>query len=160
MNPEKLFSESDLKILQKARSTYGPHKQIGVAAEECTELAKELIKAFRYDDFNDAVKRTKSNVTDEVADMFIVMDHILKLYGITSKDLTPHIRKKMERLAYWLDHSNSIEFTTECREVPPNKLAPSQTPTDNLQKEGKNVYANGFLRLFDMNDEEYRKASE
>lgn len=160
MNPEKLFSELDLKVLQKARSTYGPHKQIGVAAEECTELAKELIKAFRYDNFSDAVKNTKDNVTDEVADMFIVMDHILKLYNITPIDLLPHIEKKMTRLAYWLDNSSSIEFTTECREVPPNKLAPSEVPTEDLQKEGKNVYANKFLRLFDMNDEEYRKASE
>lgn len=157
---DRLFSLQDKVTLEKARATYGPHKQIGVAAEECTELAKELIKAFRYDNFSDAVKHTKVNVTDEVADLFIVMDHILTLYGITRDDLIPHIEKKMERLAYWLDNSNSIEFTTECREVPPNKLAPSNVPTKNLQKKGKNVYANEFLRLFDMNDEEYRKANE
>lgn len=157
---DKLFTLQDKRILEKARTTYGPHKQIGVAAEECTELAKELIKAFRYDNFDDAVKNTKNNVTDEVADLFIVMDHILTLYGITRDDLLPYIDRKMERLAYWLRNSNSIEFTTECREVPHNQLAPSSTPTENLQKEGKNVYANDFLRLFDMNDEEYRKASE
>ena len=45
MNPEHLFTEKDLQVLQRARETYGAHKQIGVAAEECTELAKELIKA-------------------------------------------------------------------------------------------------------------------
>ena len=157
---DKLFTLQDKRILEKARTTYGPHKQIGVAAEECTELAKELIKAFRYDNFDDAVKNTKNNVTDEVADMFIVMDHILTLYGITRDDLIPYIDNKLERLNYWLNQSNSIEFTTKCREVPHTKPAPSNTPTEDLQKEGKNVYANEFLRLFDMNDEEYRKANE
>lgn len=157
---DRLFSLQDKITLEKARATYGPHKQIGVAAEECTELAKELIKAFRYDNFDDAVKNTKNNVTDEVADLFIVMDHILTLYGITRDDLIPYIDKKLERLNYWLNHSSSIEFTAECREVPSRKLAPSNTPTGNLQKEEKNVFANDFLRLFDMNDEEYRKANE
>ena len=117
MNPEYLFTEKDLQVLQRARETYGAHKQIGVAAEECTELAKELIKAFRYDSFDDVVKNTKENVIDEVADVFIVLDHVLKLFNITSEDLQPHIAKKLQRLEYWLDNSSSIEFTTRCRTI-------------------------------------------
>lgn len=150
----RLFTLRDKLVMERARKTYGPHKQIGVAAEECTELAKELIKAFRYDNFEDAVKNTKENVVDEVADIFIVMDHILTLYNIKKEDLRPHISKKLERLAYWLENSDSIEFTTQCRETP------VQESIKDLRKEGKNVYGNGFLRLFDMNDEEYRKANE
>lgn len=117
MNPECLFTEKDLQVLQRARETYGAHKQIGVAAEECTELAKELIKAFRYDSFDDAVKNTKESVVDEVADVFIVLDHVIKLFNITPEDLQPHITKKLQRLEYWLDNSSSIEFTTRCRTI-------------------------------------------
>lgn len=117
MNPECLFTEKDLQVLQRARETYGAHKQIGVAAEECTELAKELIKAFRYDSFDDVVKNTKENVIDEVADVFIVLDHVLKLFNITPENLQPHITKKLQRLEYWLDNSSSIEFTTRCRTI-------------------------------------------
>lgn len=117
MNPEMLFTIEDSKTLQAARETYGAHKQIGVAAEECTELAKELIKAFRYDDFDDAVKNTKENVVDEVADVLIVFDHILNLYNITTSDLQPHITRKLDRLRYWLEHSKSIEFTMQHRSL-------------------------------------------
>lgn len=117
MNPECLFTEKDLQVLQRARETYGAHKQIGVAAEECTELAKELIKAFRYDSFDDVVKNTKENVIDEVADVFIVLDHVIKLFNITPEGLQPHITKKLQRLEYWLDNSSSIEFTTRCRTI-------------------------------------------
>lgn len=117
INNNELFNSTDLQILQRARDTYGPHKQIGVAAEECTELAKELIKSFRYDNFHDAVTNTREAVIDEVADVFIVLDHIISLYGIVSSDLRPHIRKKLDRLNYWLEHSSSIEFTTKVRTI-------------------------------------------
>ena len=117
MNPECLFTEKDLQVLQRARETYGAHKQIGVAAEECTELAKELIKSFRYDSFDDAVKNTKENVIDEVADVLIVLNHVFTLFNITPEDLQPHITKKLQRLEYWLDNSSSIEFTTRCRTI-------------------------------------------
>lgn len=117
MNTDVLFSIKDKETLKLARKTYGAHKQIGVAAEECTELAKELIKAFRYDDFEDAVYYTKENIVDEVADVLIVLDHVLELYRIKEKDLIPQVSKKIDRLRYWLENSNSIEFTTKVREV-------------------------------------------
>lgn len=117
MNPEKLFTVQDAITLQTARHIYGPHKQVGVAAEECVELAKELIKALRYDNFDDAVKHTKSQVTEEVADVLIVLDHVINLYEITDSQLQPYIQKKMQRLEYWLNNSNSIEFTTNHRDL-------------------------------------------
>lgn len=117
MNTDVLFSIKDKETLKLARKTYGAHKQIGVAAEECTELAKELIKAFRYDDFEDAVCYTKENIVDEVADVLIVLDHVLELYHIKEKDLIPQVSKKIDRLRYWLENSDSIEFTTKVREV-------------------------------------------
>lgn len=166
MNPECLFTRRDLQTLQRARETYGAHKQIGVAAEECTELAKELIKAFRYDSFDDVVKNTKENVVDEVADVLIVLDHVLQLFNITSEDLQPHVTKKLQRLEYWLDNSDSIEFTTKCREIIEADEEQIQFEglekfsVDNLVNTKKGVYENEFLKLFDVNDEEYRKANE
>ena len=123
MNPEKLFTVQDAETLHKARSTYGAYRQIGVAAEECTELAKELIKAFRYDTFDEVVENTKDNVVDEVADVLIVLDHVINLYNITVSDLEPHIQKKMNRLRHWLSHSSSMKFTTEYRATDPEDEA-------------------------------------
>ena len=166
MNPECLFTERDLQILQRARETYGPHKQIGVAAEECTELAKELIKAFRYDSFDDVVKNTKEHVVDEVADVLIVLDHVIKLFNITAQDLQPHVAKTLQRLEYWLDNSDSSEFTTKCREVIEEDEEEIQFEdleefnVDHLVHTKNGVYENEFLKLFDINDEEYRKANE
>ena len=179
MNPEHLFTEKDLQVLQRARETYGAHKQIGVAAEECTELAKELIKAFRYDSFDDVVRNTKENVVDEVADVLIVLDHVLQLFNITSEDLQPHIDKKLQRLEYWLNNSNSIEFTTKCRTVAPEDTSPvpereyipydafgdysqeaEEIDLSELIETQKGVYENRFLRLFEMGDKLYREGQE
>lgn len=180
MNIERLFTVEDIHTLQRARDTYGAHKQIGVAAEECTELAKELIKAFRYDDFNDAVKNTKENVVDEVADVFIVLDHIITLYGITESDLQPHISRKLDRLRYWLEHSNDIEFTTQHRELTDKEKQeneaferyqkrfykemaerePEESSSHKVQPtDTKGVYTLESLgiRLIDMNDKKYRE---
>lgn len=175
MNQDILFTFKDKLTLKKARETYGAHKQIGVAAEECTELAKELIKAFRYDDFNDAVKNTKDNVVDEVADVFIVLDHVLELYDIRPKDLIPHVTRKMNRLRYWLENSDSIEFTTQHRKAPHNMADSGYIPErdevpydpfdygseqidiSQLEKTGEGVFENEFLRLFYVNDKKYRE---
>lgn len=116
MNSDVLFSVKDKRLLQKAREVYGPQKELGVAAEECIELAKELIKVLRYDDFFNAVEDTKEKVVEEVADVIIVLDHIIELYHINEYNLIPHVHRKMKRLEYWLENSNSIEFTTKHRE--------------------------------------------
>ena len=142
-------------------------------------VAKELIKAFRYDSFDDVVRNTKENVVDEVADVLIVLDHVLQLFNITPEDLQPHIDKKLQRLEYWLNNSNSIEFTTRCRTVDTENTAPvperedipydafgdySEEPEkldlSELIKTQKGVYENRFLRLFEMGDKLYREGQE
>ena len=175
MNQDILFTFKDKLTLKKARETYGAHKQIVVAAEECTELAKELIKAFRYDDFNDAVKNTKDNVVDEVADVFIVLPHILELTAICTKELITNVTSHMNRLRYWIENSDSIVFTTQHRKAPHNMadsgyiLERDEVPYDpfddgaeqidmaQLEKTGEGVFENEFLRLFDVNDKKYRE---
>lgn len=113
----EIFSPEQLNILAQARKIYGGKNQVTVAAEECCELAKELLKAIRYEDFNEAVVHTKKDVLAEVADVLIVIDHVLKLYNITASDLQPQIEYKLNRLQQWLNDSNSIEYTTELREI-------------------------------------------
>ena len=162
------FTDEDAETLRLARETYGPHKQVGVAAEECTELAKELIRAFRYDDFEAAIANTKDNVVEEVADVLIVLQHIFKLYRITNEDLSPQIKRKIQRLSYWLSHSNSSEFTTQCRDVPDeDEPIPEQLDAfDQIQDQATisspaiGVYKIGDILLVDRNDAKYRKDRE
>ena len=167
MNPEKLFTIEDAITLQQARTVYGAHKQIGIAAEECNELAKELIKSFRYDDWNKAVYNTKEYVQEEVADVLIVLDHVINLYNITTNDLSPIVKAKMDRLRYWLQNSNSSEFTMEHRSIDPEAagfekyqkeyyegLAVIDRPTE------QEFIVDSNISLFDYNDAKYREDNE
>lgn len=113
MNIEHLFTEKDIRTLQESRVLYGCQKQICVAAEECIELAKELIKTTRYNDFNDAVINTRLKVIEELADVFITLDHVIHAYNIVETDLKPQIYKKMNLLRYCLKNSDSSEFTLQ-----------------------------------------------
>lgn len=113
MNIEHLFTEKDIRTLQESRALYGCQKQICVAAEECIELAKELIKTTRYNDFNDAVINTRLKVIEELADVFIALDHVIHAYNIVETDLKPQIYKKMNLLRYCLKNSDSSEFTLQ-----------------------------------------------
>lgn len=113
----RLLTQHQKSLLEQARQIYGGRNQVTVAAEECCELAKELLKAIRYDSFENAVIHTKDSVTEEVADVFIILDHILNLYELDYADIAPYIDKKLKRLEKWLKNSDSIEYTTESREV-------------------------------------------
>lgn len=155
MNPETLFSSKDIDTLRQARSTYGPRNQIAVAAEECIELAKELLKALRYEDFDGAVQSTGNKVTEEVADVLIVLDHILNLYAITTDDLQPFITAKMNRLNGWLKNSKSIEFTTKER-----SLDNFDEITENLTATWKGRYENDKIVLYETGDQMYKEMTE
>ena len=167
MNPEKLFTIEDARTLQQARTVYGAHKQIGIAAEECNELAKELIKSFRYDDWDKAVYNTKEHVQEEVADILIVLDHVINLYNITTEDLLPIVQFKMDRLRYWLQNSDSSEFTMEHRSIDSEAagfekyqkeyykgLAVIDHPTE------QEFITDSGISLIDYNDVKYREDNE
>lgn len=109
------LSVNDLRILAKARRVYGPKAQIAVSAEECCELAKELLKALRYEDFNSAVEETRKEVISEVADVFIILDHVVTLYNMGEDEVKKQIRKKIARLERWMENTNSFEYTTKER---------------------------------------------
>jgi len=113
---KELFTEENFKTLEKAREVYGTQRELGMVIEECAELTKELIRSARYDDFSDAVKDTREKVMEELADVYIVLNHVHSLYGITEEDLLPIVQYKLTRLKKWLNESASMEHTIYHRE--------------------------------------------
>jgi len=111
------FTPEEYNLLKKARETYGNSNQILVSAEECCELAKELLKYPRYSTDEAALKNTYNKVLDERADLEIVLDHIDSIYGFDEDTLTYAVIKKLKRLKKWLDTSNSMETTTQIRSL-------------------------------------------
>jgi len=109
---------SILEVLQKARDTYGNKNQIMVAIEELNELACILCKYPRYEEHDKAIEELKEKVVDEVADVLIVLNHIVNIFELSyTDDIDPRIEKKTERLSRWLEKSESMEQTTIDREV-------------------------------------------
>lgn len=113
-----MLTDKDKIVLEKARITYGSKAQIAVAAEECCELAKELLKYLRFEHHNEAVEKTKANVTSEVADVINILDHVINIFGITEDELRSVLDVKLKRLEHWTKNNPSIEYTTKVRNLP------------------------------------------
>lgn len=80
-----------IPVLQKAISKYGEEAQLDVAVEEMAELIKEIIKS----------KRGVSNyyqITEEVADVSIMITQIRLICGIRDEDLINAMDLKIKRL--------------------------------------------------------------
>ena len=105
------------KLLTKTRDTYGNKNQILVAMEELCELSAALAKFPRYEDEQDAINKTRGSVLDEVADVFIVLNHVTQIFGLTNEDIESRMDKKLERLSRWLDTAESFEQTTKDRTI-------------------------------------------
>lgn len=119
-----MLKGSQQNTLELARQTYGAKNQIGVAIEELCELAAVLSKFGRYDNTEQAVQELKEKALDEFADASIVLEHVRAIFGFTSYDIDAAQTKKIDRLAYWLKNSESLEYTTKERglpELPPVK---------------------------------------
>lgn len=118
--------------LRLARETYGNNNQILVCMEELNELACVLAKYPRYADESKATEELHDKVLDEMADVFIVLNHVKSIFGITSEELNERSYKKVERLSRWLSHSNSMQETVDDRKVED----PGSTAVDNGLCEG------------------------
>ena len=111
------FTQKQKKILAQARQTYGDSAQILVANEELCELAAVCAKFPRYSDREEAKQKLHDKAVDEVADVFVILDHIVSIFGLTEEELTLRARAKIDRLSRWLESSNSMQKTVEDREV-------------------------------------------
>lgn len=105
------------KILQQCRETYGNTAQILVSIEELNELACVLAKYPRYDDPIQARTELHEKALDEVADVFIILDHIVNILDLTDFELRKRIEKKVQRVTRWLDTNNKFSQTLVDRTV-------------------------------------------
>lgn len=105
------------ETLQKARDTYGSKNQILVCIEELNELACVLAKYPRYDDENEAKNSLHDKVLDEVADVFIILNHVQSILSIEDSEIFDRVYEKTKRLERWLNNSDSMQRTVEDRAV-------------------------------------------
>lgn len=117
MKITRFINGEQREVLEKARKTYGDTAQILVSNEELCELAAVCAKYPRYETGEKAREELHDKATDEVADVLIVLDHIINILGLTTPDIMDRVAKKIDRLSRWLDTSDSMEQTTIDREI-------------------------------------------
>lgn len=111
------MTENEKEVLKRARATYGEKNQILVSIEELNELACVLAKFPRYEDKDQAILELIDKVIDEVADVNIVLNHIMNIFQLSEDEIDERVRKKIGRLERWLEQSSSMTQTVRDREV-------------------------------------------
>ncbi|MBQ6929022.1 MAG: hypothetical protein IJN27_01780 [Oscillospiraceae bacterium] len=79
------------KVFSNAIVKYGIEKQSFVAVEELSELQKEICKAQRG-------KFNKDNMTEELADVWVMCEQVKMMYGITDDQVMRKVHDKVARL--------------------------------------------------------------
>ena len=123
------LTQKQKRILEQARQTYGDSAQILVANEELCELAAVCAKFPRYSDREEAKQKLHDKAVDEVADVFVILEHVINIFGLTEEELTNRVGSKIDRLSRWLESSDSMQRTTEDRVVLPRVEIDSKTRT-------------------------------
>lgn len=109
--------EEQRKVLEEAIETYGNANQILVCIEELNELACVLAKYPRYDNEKEAREKLLDAVLDEVADVYIILNHVKTIFELDKETINARIEKKIKRLKRWLMTSNSMQQTLVDRTV-------------------------------------------
>ena len=123
------------RILYDLRKTYGNTTQILVSNEELCELAAVCAKFPRYKDPDKARAELHSAAIDEVADVMIILDHVINIFRLKDEDIRKRIDGKLDRIVRWLSKSSDQEQTTVDREVregvnPQPKKKPAEKPQE------------------------------
>lgn len=118
MDITRFITKNQRRVLSKARETYGDTAQILVSNEELCELAAVCAKFPRYKDKKTAQKELHQKAVDEVADVLIILDHMINIFELTPVEIGERVAGKIARLNNWLNTSNSMEQTTKDRAVP------------------------------------------
>lgn len=105
------------RILYDLRKTYGNTTQILVSNEELCELAAVCAKFPRYKYPDRARAELHSAAVDEVADVMIILDHVINIFRLSDEDIRKRIDGKLDRIVRWLAESSDQEQTTVDREV-------------------------------------------
>ena len=96
--PVEQYSSKQINITPKQKQEYtqemidtlGKETTLVIAMEELAELQQQVSKLYRG-------KGNLENLTEEIADVCICIDLIMKVSGITEEQLESWINKKMER---------------------------------------------------------------
>lgn len=105
------------EVLSHIREVYGNTTQILVSNEELCELAAVCAKFPRYTDPGKARTELRSAAIDEVADVMIILDHIINIFQLEDIEVWRRIGGKVDRISRWLSESSNQEQTTVDREV-------------------------------------------
>ena len=113
MKPRTIMTEEQLRVLAKARETYGNDQQVVIAMGELSELVTAISKYPRYssDHKEQAREDLHDAVLDEVADVFVVLDHVINIFDLSYEEIQAQVTKKVSRVGRWLSSSNSMEQT-------------------------------------------------
>lgn len=124
------------KILSDLRKTYGNTSQILVSNEELCELAAVCAKFPRYKDPDKARAELHYAAIDEVADVMIILDHVINIFRLKDEDIRKRIDGKLDRIVRWLAKSSDQEQTTVDREVREGvNPQPNKKPTEKPQEQ-------------------------
>lgn len=69
---------------------YGEDKQKLMVVEECSELIKEISKNFRYNN-------NRGEILYEIADVAVMLNQLMIIYGFTEKELIEIMNYKIDR---------------------------------------------------------------
>ena len=102
------------KIYRAAIEVFGGDLQVAVAIEEMAELTKELCKAQRVTfagrgGLGDGMIDNHDEIAEEIADVQIVLEELMLLFGIPS-EVQKARKRKLERLEMRIEKARE-----ECR---------------------------------------------
>lgn len=112
-----MITEDTRNVLRRAQREYGKSNQITVAIEELCELGAVLAKYPRYPKHEKASDKIRTKVIEEMADVFICLEHIKLIFNVDDTELGKAMSTKLERLERWLDSGNGFYQTTIDREL-------------------------------------------
>lgn len=106
------FSEEQKKELEKFIAFYGKDSRIDIAIEEMSELTKALCKERRYRANLNAYNAVYENMTDEMADVYIMLEQLMMVFG-NENEVLNHVSQKIERQKKRMEKEKSEEEQVE-----------------------------------------------
>lgn len=158
----EILSKENRETLAKARKTYGSTTQILVAVEELSELAAVCTKYPRYKSTERAKRELHKKALDEVADVLIVLDHIVNIFELSTKEVKERIEGKIDRLNRWMQDSDSMDQTTIDREVhiPQKDIPKRPCATCDYRGDFKNLHPDGVCIKCMQGESKYKPREE
>ena len=82
-----------IKLYKKAHSKFGPVTQMLMCVEECSELQKALLHHLRDIKISDV-----EHILDELVDVYIMVEQMQEMFGISNEKFLRKRNLKLERL--------------------------------------------------------------